>query len=526
LRPVEAARIRLAAKHADNIRKAMGQMYDAQKITSDFFETHPAGGQTTPTETRSWARTHIRPDHKPLLNALRFLYADAWVLGEKNALAQYGYAVGFKKADAPNPKDIAQAMAIDWKEWEAGNAAAAALLSPPSGLQSILDSRMTTISSIDQTSYDRLGTKLADALNQGLSKEDTASLISDVITDPARANMIAVTESARATCVASRDMYESFGVEYVEWLVAEGCEDCQQNRDAGPIPIDATFPSGDSEPPAHPNCMCDLAPYVVDTQNTGGGDALDASFTPIDDGGDSGDSGAAANLPTSYDVAVALDKYGDLKPVTNVKDLTDLQLYQAQKGFNKEEGNTVLTKDEIEALRKYKGDGYISINQVLRGNYDAGIKPPDEVREDKALARERTKFIDSAMEKAPALPEDVVTYRGIPRGTVNRLNLREMTPGTIWHDEGFSSTALTESNTLWFSGSSVIDGVETQREGSMVVEVVNPKGTKGIMLDGLMQPLQNLEAGGGEREWLLPRGTRFQVLSNDGKRMRVLVIKK
>jgi hypothetical protein len=47
----------------------------------------------------------------------------------------------------------------------------------------------------------------------------------------------------------------------VEWLVAEGCDLCEENADASPIGIDEEFPSGDTEPPAHPNCMCALAPY-------------------------------------------------------------------------------------------------------------------------------------------------------------------------------------------------------------------------------------------------------------------------
>ena len=67
---------------------------------------------------------------------------------------------------------------------------------------------------------------------------------------------------SRAVSVASRDLYEESNVEQVEWLVAEGCDICQENADASPIGIDETFPSGDSEPPAHPNCMCALAPYI------------------------------------------------------------------------------------------------------------------------------------------------------------------------------------------------------------------------------------------------------------------------
>ena len=74
---------------------------------------------------------------------------------------------------------------------------------------------------------------------------------------------------SRATAVASRELYQDSGVELVEWLVAEPCDICQENADVSPIRIDETFPSGDTEPPAHPNCVCDIAPYVVDTRNIG-----------------------------------------------------------------------------------------------------------------------------------------------------------------------------------------------------------------------------------------------------------------
>lgn len=36
------------------------------------------------------------------------------------------------------------------------------------------------------------------------------------------------------------------------------CETCQENADEGWIDMDEQFPSGDDEPPAHPNCDCEL----------------------------------------------------------------------------------------------------------------------------------------------------------------------------------------------------------------------------------------------------------------------------
>lgn len=298
MRPVESARLRIASKHSDKIRKALVAGINTKKLTEDFLATHK-GASITPQQARDWVKVNAVADNKDLTNALRYAYADAWVIGHKSGLSQLGYAYGINKA-TPSMGDFIQSMSVDWSKWTPGNEAAAALLSPPNGLQTLLNASNTVIQSIDQTSYDRLGTQLASALSQGLTMDDTASLISGVLDDPSRALTIAITESARATTAASRAVYEDSGVEYVTWLVAEGCDDCQENADAGPIPIDATFPTGDAEPPAHPNCMCDLSPYVVDTQGIGG-DALDNSFTPDDsgDGSDATTGSLADNIATA-----------------------------------------------------------------------------------------------------------------------------------------------------------------------------------------------------------------------------------
>jgi phosphohistidine phosphatase SixA len=44
-----------------------------------------------------------------------------------------------------------------------------------------------------------------------------------------------------------------------QWVTdADPCEDCEDNADEGWIDADDEFPSGDDEPPAHPNCHCSL----------------------------------------------------------------------------------------------------------------------------------------------------------------------------------------------------------------------------------------------------------------------------
>jgi len=105
---------------------------------------------------------------------------------------------------------------------------------------------------------------LARTLEEGVTPRKAALLIDEMIDDPVRAVMIAQTETSYAVVQSSLDLYRESGVEMVEYLVADPCDACAENEQASPLPLGQEFPNGN--PPVHPNCMCDLAPYVVDTQ--------------------------------------------------------------------------------------------------------------------------------------------------------------------------------------------------------------------------------------------------------------------
>lgn len=284
----QAAKIRLAAKHADDIKKAIRDSVDIETIVEDFF-THHQTAQITTQEARTWALLHVQPKQEQLDNALKILHAEAYVLGDDIALSSLAKVTINK---APTLNQLRNAQGIDWSKWKAGNRAASALLKPPNGLRKIMASRNVTIDGISKTTVDRIGTQLAYALQRGLSPRSVTPAIAELLgkpspermayliqqgykevdvmlSDPERALMIAQTEMSRAVAIASREMYQDSGVELVEWLTADPCDECQENADVSPIGIDDSFPSGDTEPPAHPNCVCDLSPYVVDTRGLG-----------------------------------------------------------------------------------------------------------------------------------------------------------------------------------------------------------------------------------------------------------------
>ena len=78
-----------------------------------------------------------------------------------------------------------------------------------------------------------------------------------------RSQVIARTETADALEQSFMDRAKDMKVDGKEWIVTDPCPICEENGNAGAIPLKDTFPSGDVRPPAHPNCRCALAPVML-----------------------------------------------------------------------------------------------------------------------------------------------------------------------------------------------------------------------------------------------------------------------
>ena len=270
----QGAKVRLAARRAKLMKDALRASIDVNAVVDDFFAMGFTATTTTE-ETRAYAKIHIRPDSKEMFNALQTIYADSYTLGQDIAMSAIAKA---KINKAPTKADLQRAMGINWDTWKPGNRAAANLLKPSRGLSDLLDRRGVTIQGINRTTLDRIGTILGRAVAKGETPASVREELEDLLDDSDRALTIAQTEMSSAVSVASRELYEESGAELIEWIVADPCDLCQENADVSPIGIGDVFPSGDTEPPAHPNCVCDIAPYVVDTQDIGQ-DALDYILT-------------------------------------------------------------------------------------------------------------------------------------------------------------------------------------------------------------------------------------------------------
>lgn len=269
-REVDGLLLRQAADQAEHVRAAFIQSVPVDSIVNRWADSRTDGERISPQAARDWAHNNIQLPEKALKDALDHVYATGWVIGDDASTAAYAHAkLGLKKA-APTGPQISAAINTDWANWKPGNRPAAALVRPPNGLKKLLDKSGATVKEINGTTLDRVGTLLADSLNSGASYDSLArnllrdTITSSVIKDSARAQMIAVTEMSRALNTSTVDNYGTFGVEKVEWLAIDTgtCEICPANEAQGPIPIGEMFESGDTEPPAHPNCRCTILPVV------------------------------------------------------------------------------------------------------------------------------------------------------------------------------------------------------------------------------------------------------------------------
>ena len=95
----------------------------------------------------------------------------------------------------------------------------------------------------------------------GLSR-DIRAMFGDM--SRSRAETIARFETSDSLQQAFMDRSHDMGVTGKEWIeIAPEDQDCVGNAAAGVIPINEDFPSGHQRPPAHPRCVCALAPVMI-----------------------------------------------------------------------------------------------------------------------------------------------------------------------------------------------------------------------------------------------------------------------
>lgn len=258
---------RLAAKNSVLFRAALRQSVNFEAAFYGYLATTPNTDIPLPQQrarARAWAIINIRVNLESFKEVLLKTWAQAWVLGDLAAQEQVDLAREAKKADV--------ATTVDWSKWKPGDEAAALLLKPPKAFQRLIEQQGIAFKGFTETTLKDLGNAIGEAIELGLPAKTAAKRIANHVASPARALTIAITEQNRAISEATKQRYLQNGVQRMEWLVFDPCPDCAKNEGVI-VPINQPFPSGDTQPPAHPNCRCALAaviPGVDDVDNAPG----------------------------------------------------------------------------------------------------------------------------------------------------------------------------------------------------------------------------------------------------------------
>ena len=122
------------------------------------------------------------------------------------------------------------------------------------------------IKNIQTATSDQLKIIIKTSIENGYSYSKTAKEISDKFDEFSRdrAQRIVVYETGNSYEAGNRAFIDSLSDDGVDNLVKQWntshddkvSDICQENEDAGPIPLDEPFPSGDQQPLAHVNCRC------------------------------------------------------------------------------------------------------------------------------------------------------------------------------------------------------------------------------------------------------------------------------
>ena len=169
---------------------------------------------------------------------------------------------------------------------------------------------------------------------------------------------------------------------------------------------------------------------------------------------------------------------------------SDPEAIRAMKDSYPQNPEEVWSEDELMAVQSYVAGG-TWINDGLR---TGEIWSDEELRDD-------AYNLDSAIDKAPALPKALLVHRGIDRKTDTRVisSLKSLKVGESFSDDAFSSTSTSKKTAERFT-----DKVR--------IEIALPAGTKRALH---LSVLGAGKYGFGESEVLLPRGAGFKVLANN-----------
>lgn len=276
------------------------------------------------------------------------------------------------------------------------------------------------------------------------------------------------------------------------------------------VPVQGEWPNGVATPPAHPNCRCSMVlnsgvtepPRRIGDGTPGNPFKLEfapppnpADFPPLPSFG----------LPTTP-VTPAVPAGPQFQPATRqvLEDMIDRQRQAAMT-------SQALPELEESLVDYTNGSGnYSLVNDTLRGklNYD-DLSPTDQKK-----VMGMVTDLDELITANVRTQDDVLLFRGVKFDGKEAWDTAKV--GDVVTERGFSSTSVRPGVAERFA-----------RKDGLVLEIEAPKGTKGILPDAFRSGDKDLLLGGdaaNELEYLLPRNTRYEVISRDGNRIRVRIV--
>ena len=129
------------------------------------------------------------------------------------------------------------------------------------------------VTKVNDTTKETIRGIVSDGIDKGMDYDTIAKRITKRFSEFAvgkpqqhiasRAHLVAVTENAMAYEHGQRELIDEIqavGIDMEKSWATVGddavSDGCQRNQDAGWIPADASFPSGDQAPPRFPGCRC------------------------------------------------------------------------------------------------------------------------------------------------------------------------------------------------------------------------------------------------------------------------------
>lgn len=188
--------------------------------------------------------------------------------------------------------------------------------------------------SLDDSTRDMIRATIANGIESNMSMPDIADDLADSYAfSDERALTIASTEITSANSLGALEGYkvvEEDGTDIKKsWLVMDdGCPICQENADAGPIPLDEEFPSGDQAPGAHPHCRCVLVPEVGEA-----GDGKPEDEDAVDDVAAEGDDTMEEFDKPGFVKADTPDSASTLYVSRKLENADDFLIWAREQGF-------------------------------------------------------------------------------------------------------------------------------------------------------------------------------------------------